>query len=277
MERAFMHISRKLRLPLTAICIVLLLLLYWGSGRWSSGSASGGPILALKNAGNSSDPPTALRLATFNIHSGIGQDDKVNLDRTAGVLKGCDVIALQEVAGDRPWQTNFAVQIGAALGIASHFFPTETHWWYPVFGNAILTRYDVDSWARTPLPRGYHMANRNYVHLTLPFGAGKLNLLIVHLGKKSDRARQFETVTAVFKSLPTPAVMMGDLNTRPYDKMMQALLKGGDVRDVIGEQTPPNDRVDFILTRGVSCTKAGLITTDASDHPLAWADIEAIK
>ena len=257
------------------IAAIGAVVLYSGMGRFPTRGASGGPLLPPPSTQPTNVPPTRLRLATFNIHSGIGTDDKCDLQRVANVLKGCDLVAMQEVAGERPWTTNEVVPIAKYLGLTPMFSPTETHWWCNIFGNGIMTRTLIDRWERIPLVNGYHMAHRSMVHLTLPFGKGTLNVLAVHMGKKSDRAQQFAAITAKFKSLPEPAVMMGDLNTRPYDAMMQALLKSGDIHDVVGERIAPVDRVDFILTRGLKCADAGLIVNDASDHPAAWAEIEA--
>ena len=249
-----------------------VVLVMWGIDRWPTGPAEGGPIHPPQA---SATPPTRLRLATFNIRSGVGLDDKLDLTRTAALLKPFDLIALQEVGGDFPWKTNQAVTLGKLLGLTDLFSPTERHLGFPVFGNAVLTRVKVDHWARTPLPNGYHMAHRQMLQLAVPFGNATLNVLVIHMGKKSDRQRQFAIATAAFKAMPEPAVMMGDMNTRPYDRMMVALLEPGEIHDVVGERIAPVDRVDFILTRGVRCTDAGLTQNDASDHPMAWADLEA--
>lgn len=260
-----------------AVVILAVVGVRWGTDRWPTGPAAGGPILPLgTSAGSATSSPTRLRIACFNIHSGVGQDEKRDLERTAGLLKNFDLISLHEVAGTLPWQENQADQLGEKLGMASLFSPTERHLGFPAFGNGILTRTPITQWTRTPLPNGFHMAHRQYIHLVVPFGGKNLNVIVCHMGKKSDRRRQFGVVSEVFKSLPEPAILMGDLNTRPEDRMMTNLIASG-ARDVIGERIAPRDRVDFILTRGLKCVDAGVIDNEASDHPVAWAEIEAVQ
>jgi endonuclease/exonuclease/phosphatase family metal-dependent hydrolase len=266
-----MATQRAVRIGSAVAIAALAGLLYWGSGRWPTGYASGGPL------GPPEGGPAAkstLRMAAFNIHSGIGTDDKCDLNRTASVLRGFDFVGLEEVDGDRPWRSNVAATIGQSLGMAALFSPTETHWWCKIFGNAFLTKVPVTSWERTPLPSGWHMAHRSVVHLTMPFGQQTLNVMVVHLGKKSDRAKHFSIATDMFKALPKPAVMMGDFNTRPEDAMMQQLLASGEILDPIAHTDWKGDRVDFVLTRGVRVLDAGLIQNEASDHPVAWIEAE---
>ncbi|MGC4031185.1 MAG: endonuclease/exonuclease/phosphatase family protein [Tepidisphaeraceae bacterium] len=255
------------------LLFLFLGVLYWGCGRWSTGSASG-PALA---APPTTRPASAkLRLATFNIHSGVGgKDDKFDLNRTAETLRGADVITLQEVAGGGLFSPDQAQLLGGIMGMTALFQPTETHFWMPAFGNAVLTNRPLGPWSRTALPNGYRMAHRSMVQFTVPIGDKTLTVLAVHLGKKSDRQRQFELVTKTFKALPEPAVLMGDLNTRPYENMMIGFLKTSGATDALGQYLAPGDRVDYIITRGLKCTNAGLIDIGASDHPSAFAEIEA--
>jgi endonuclease/exonuclease/phosphatase family metal-dependent hydrolase len=267
-----------------------------GAARWPTGPAEGGPIappsrraavspplasdgehLALPMSYLSPDAaPTRLRLATLNIHSGIGTDDHWDLGRTAELLKGYDLISLHECRGSGPWWSNNVDDLSSRTGLTGLFAPTEVWWWRPWFGNGLLTDTRIDRWTRTPLPTGDRMAFRNVLHLEVPFGSGTLNVLMVHMAKKSDRARDFAIVADMFRQLPKPAIMMGDMNTRPNDPIMQQLLQSGDVEDPVGQRlTYPRDRVDFILTRGVKWNDAGLVENKATDHPLVWVEVEA--
>lgn len=54
-----------------------------------------------------------MRIATYNIHYGVGTDGKVDLERIAAELEGADIIGLQEV--DRFWKRGGDVDQAAAI------------------------------------------------------------------------------------------------------------------------------------------------------------------
>jgi endonuclease/exonuclease/phosphatase family metal-dependent hydrolase len=272
---------------------VLLAIGLYGSMRRPAGGAEGGPIEPVTGTGSAPisavDTTTAgttrpahvrgpdrLRLAAFNIHSGVGQDGRFDLSRTADLLKGFDLIALNEVRAGGPWWDDNAQTLGSLLGMRSLFAPTETRWWIASFGNGLLTRTRIDRWARTQLESGPRMAHRNNLRLQVPFGSGTLNVLMVHVGRRTDRERHLQTLTDTFLKLPEPAIMMGDFNTPPDDPIIRRMLASEGVEDPVGQRLPnARDRIDFILTRGVRWIDAGLVETKASDHPMVWVEIEA--
>jgi endonuclease/exonuclease/phosphatase family metal-dependent hydrolase len=65
-----------------------------------------------------------MRLVTYNIQFGLGQDGRYDLERIAGEVRDADIIALQEV--DRHWQRSGCVDSPAVLG--AHL--PEHHWVY---------------------------------------------------------------------------------------------------------------------------------------------------
>jgi endonuclease/exonuclease/phosphatase family metal-dependent hydrolase len=254
-----------------------------GAARWPTGHWEGGPIQPPAAAARPATipvdggGPTRLRLATFNVHSCIGQDKRWDVRRTAELLRGYDLVSLHEVRGTGPWWNDNARDMGETLGMGHVFSPTELWWWRPWFGNGILTRTRIDHWERNPLPSGFRDAYRNVLSLKVPFGSGSLNVLMVHLGKNENRRKQFPIVADMFLKLPPPAVLMGDTNTRPWDPMMRQLLAQPGVEDPVGCRMPdPSlDRVDFILVRGVKWRDAGYVENVASDHPVVWVEVEA--
>ena len=54
-----------------------------------------------------------MKFVTYNIQYGLGRDGRYDLDRTARVVEGADVIALQEV--ERFWQRSGNVDEVAGL------------------------------------------------------------------------------------------------------------------------------------------------------------------
>lgn len=217
----------------------------------------------------------SLRLATFNIHSGFGADGKWDLKRTASVLRNFDIIGLNEVRGF-PLGFGNMHTLGNALEMPWLFAPTERRWWFDEFGNGVLCRLPIESWRRTPLvggARGYGF--RNVLQLAVRWRGKILNLLVTHLDTRVDRVRQLRTVGELFASVPSPAVLMGDLNTTVNDRALREILSGGGIVDAVGAKLgPPTfNRIDWILTRGLETATAGIEDTGASDHPLVWAEV----
>lgn len=216
-----------------------------------------------------------LRLATFNIHSGFGADGRWDLKRTASALRNFDLIGLNEVRGFPMGYGNMHT-LGEALEMPWLFAPTERRWWFDEFGNGVLCRLPIESWRRTPLSggaRGYGF--RNVLQLAVRWNGKILNLLITHLDTRHDRVQQLRTLGEMFVASPSPAVLMGDLNTRRGDPALEPLLSPTSGIDSVGvklrEPTPA--RIDWILTRGLETVAAGMEDRGASDHPLVWAEL----
>lgn len=163
-------------------------------------SADGSPSAALP-----------LRVATWNIHSGVGRDGRYDAARIIAVLHElrADVIALQEVAS-LALHGEFLTQVRTALGMSIAAGPTHREGQY---GNALLskhpqtcvTRLDL-AWRRTE-PRGA-------IDATLDVGGRALRIVTTHLGlrpaERRDQVRRL--LAAIDAGPPAPLVLMGDVN-----------------------------------------------------------------
>jgi endonuclease/exonuclease/phosphatase family metal-dependent hydrolase len=154
-----------------------------------------------------------LRLASYNVHRGIGRDRKFVPDRILGVINEIapDVIALQEVeahdsGGDMlAWlaeHTGFHAVAGTTL--VRH----DGH-----YGNGLLTRCPVISTQLIDLsvnrcePRGAIAADLDCTGKTL-------RVVATHLGlRPSERRQQVKRLLPLFSDRPHDrAVLVGDLN-----------------------------------------------------------------
>src|SRR3954471_8899558 len=184
-----------------------------GAVRRPTGESQGGPIIVASTQSALVTPttqPTRLRLATFNIHSGVGRDGRFNLGRIADVLRDRDLICLNEVRGAGPWWDNQARTLAQILHRTEFFAPVEIQWWRPAFGNALLTDRTVARWRILPL-HGTR-SNRNAIVMDVPVESATLHVLMTHVGRSSDNGQELQELAAMFTALPEPAVMMGDLN-----------------------------------------------------------------
>lgn len=264
---------RTLKLSHVLICILALVaagILAGGAIRVRSGPASGTILLNSTFAHPTTRP--ILRVATYNIHSGIGADGHADLNRTADALRGFDLIALNEVRGESQIEL-----LGQKLTMPSLFAPTERQWWHDSFGNAFLCSLPTTHWQRIPLAGSVGRGCRNLLLAKIAMQDKTINVLLTHIDRGTDRQEQLRTTIELFLSLAEPAIVMGDFNTEATDPQLRRLTNTPGVEDPVGkilQAKTPKDRIDWIFTRGLHCRAAGLKDNGASDHPLACAELE---
>lgn len=266
--------GRRWRLLLVAIAALII---YDGQKRAPTGPAYGSALVGTPTIAVDDDRP--LRIGTYNIHHGKGDDRVRDLQRTAACLEGLHFVGLNEVRGPIwPGEVNQAETLGRTLGLAWLFAPTERRWWYQDFGNGVLTGLQVDHWQRIPLVMEHGKSYRNAVLLRARWRERTVQIVVTHLDRRSDedRAAQLRAVSELFLALAEPAIMMGDLNSGPDDPGIVRLRNTPGVADPVaiamGDEAPP--RIDWIFTRGFEVRDAGIVKTIASDHPYVWAELD---
>jgi endonuclease/exonuclease/phosphatase family metal-dependent hydrolase len=156
--------------------------------------------------------PQALRVATYNVHSGVGTDGRCDPARIARVINelSADVVALQEVEsrhGDLETLKFLAAQTGMTAVPGPTLLRSVGD-----YGNALLTRSGLVALRRIDLsfpgrePRGA-------IDAVLSFGPARLRVIATHLGlRPAERRRQIETLLGAIDDDAMAAVLMGDLN-----------------------------------------------------------------
>ena len=153
-----------------------------------------------------------LRVATYNIHSGVGTDGRCDPARIAAVINelSADVVALQEVEsrhGDLDTLAFLAQRTGMRAVPGPTMLRDEGD-----YGNALLTRagllevrhVDLSFPGREP---------RGAIDAVLQFGQATLRVLATHLGlRPAERRQQIETLLGGLDEPRLPTVLMGDLN-----------------------------------------------------------------
>lgn len=154
-----------------------------------------------------------LRVATWNIHSGIGRDRRYDPERIIAVLHelDADVIALQEVASLAD-HGEFLPQLRAELGFEIVTGPTRARAGDD-YGNALLSRYPITDMSRLDLTVHVHEP-RGAIDATLAIGNRVVRVLSTHLGLRPyERRQQVRRVLGMIDTDdPAPVVLMGDLN-----------------------------------------------------------------
>lgn len=162
-------------------------------------------------------PPATIRVASYNVHGGVGSDGAFSPERTAKVVAeiGADVIGLQEVhLGPGSFDMiDYLVKVTGMHTVAGRTFTRPLH---GDFGNALLTRHPVVSIRQLDLgvtnrePRGA---------LDVVIDCGyPLRVLATHLGLRPWERR--EQVARLLQALtddegdqgPMTTVLLGDIN-----------------------------------------------------------------
>lgn len=266
--------NRRRRLAFIPIALfALAALLIDGGIRRPCAPAEGA---SLNGVATLSPAAETLRIGLMNINSGRGDDDRLDLDRTARALRGLDVIALNEVRGRSPLiAADRAELLGQRLVLPWLFAPYERRWWRDDFGNGLLAAPPVARWRAEPLPHSNVKGHGNLLEAEIDFAGGTLNLLVTHVDRRRDRLPQLLRVLERFRQLPEPVVLLGDLNSTADEPLLAELLAEPGVADPLRLPQAWGDRprFDWIVTRGLRILDAGAIDDGASDHPVFWVEV----
>ena len=247
---------------------------WWGSQREAADATK--PIGLVDPQNVTVLDESTIRVGSFNIHCAKGDDGQVDLGRVAKCLANLDFVSLNEVRGAANYRKTQAAILGRKLGMASMFAPTERRWWHGHFGNGLLTRAELTGWQVIPLVGTRDHKFRNAILTSIKHKDTDVRILLTHLDTQDDRRIQLQSVIHLFLALREPAILMGDFNTTANDPLLQGLLQTPGVTDAVqaGIKHPlPGNRIDWIITRGLRCVDAGYEETDASDHPVVWAEL----
>ncbi len=227
-----------------------------------------------------------LKIASYNIHKGVGLDRLRRPDRVIDVLNelDADVIALQEA--DRRFGARASALPPELLLAQSPYVPVELNrsahsiGWH---GNAILVRNDAEilTHAHIELPT---LEPRGAVLAEIRIRGVRMRVVGMHLDLSGLwRRRQARSIIAALEARrPLPTILMGDLN--------EWTLHGGCLRDFAHHfrmaPTPPSfhtrrpvARLDRIMVdRSLHISSCGvhhsMKARRASDHLPIWAQID---
>lgn len=236
-----------------------------------------------------------VRVATYNVHSGIGTDGVQDLERIAKVLEatGAEVIGLQEVNRHRGSEDEEPDQPGwlaERLGMEFAFAPNVDD--EPAgpglprrqYGTALLSAHPIESSDHVLLPRYPDGEQRGLLESRVRVEGTLLRVLLTHLqhDNAAERLAQVDAIHSISHS-DEPTVLLGDLNAEPdsaeYARLAERFL---DVWSEVGDgpghtfdAITPVARIDYVLLRGgVRARSAQLVRSDASDHLPLVADLD---
>ncbi|ARM16584.1 MULTISPECIES: endonuclease/exonuclease/phosphatase family protein [Rhizobium] len=238
-------------------------------------------------------PDKSIKLLTYNVHSCIGNDRKLDPGRIASVIAeaGADIVALQEVdvLRRRTGGIDQAHLIASLLKMQAHFHPALSIA-EEQYGDAIITALPTSAVKAGPLPSIGEQ--RGALSVEVLVGDRKLLVVNTHLGLRGrERIRQMTTLLNSgwlrgAMEEPLPCVLCGDFNALPSSATYRLVARSLKDAQLGGKAAPratfpsryPLMRLDHIfVTDDLVVKRAAVLqnrlTKVASDHLPLFAEI----
>jgi endonuclease/exonuclease/phosphatase family metal-dependent hydrolase len=239
-------------------------------------------VFALGWAGCAQQPST-IRVLTYNIRHGEGMDKQVDLERIAEVIKAAkpDLVSLQEV--DRGVPRTASVDEAEVLGGLCRMHPVfekNADMQGGDYGNAILSRYPIESHRNYHLPRIGNNEQRGLLEVHVRVGGKPLTFYATHLDHQKNDRERMESIEKLRDLLTQqqgePAIVAGDFNAEPETPVIakvKSFLRVCTDEDLATNSFPadkPDRRIDYVLYTDdgrLECVESHVIEEPvASDH-----------
>ncbi len=248
-----------------------------------------------------------VRVATWNVRTcRTREGDRVDLDRTAAVLRSvdADLVALQEVdrEQERTGGLRQARALGEALGMRWHFGPAllgpamQPERWRraepgkdpggPAYGIALLSRLELEAVETLALPHPEGRGEPRVALVTrLDVGGGPLTVAATHLSFLPRAGiRQLRWLQRDLAARPAPRLLLGDLNLwLPVVRLAslpgwQPLARGGTFRNYPPGSPLPLVQIDHVLANSTGARlrvrRTQVVASPISDHRALVVDLE---
>ncbi|MDP2112374.1 MAG: endonuclease/exonuclease/phosphatase family protein [Thiobacillus sp.] len=185
-----------------------------------------------------------LRVMTYNVHSCVGMDGKLDVERIARVIARArpDVVALQEldVGRERSLGMDQAQLIARYLEMEFHFHPAM-HLEEERYGDAILTHLPqrlVKAGSLPGLAGKPHLEPRGALWVAVDLHGREVQIINTHMGLyPRERIAQVEALLGrdwlAHEQCREPVILCGDFNALPSSPVCRRL--GGPLRDAQAE------------------------------------------
>lgn len=242
------------------------------------------------------------RIATYNMHTGIGTDGNYKLDRIANTIResGADIIGLQEV--DVHWssrsQFENQIEILADTLNMDYFFAPIYNLDPPAageprrqYGVAVLSKYPIlhaenheiarlSTQDSVPVPK----PAPGFLEAQIHVDGEELWFYVTHLDYRSDPSVRQMQIDDMFEIMSdhNNSILAGDMNARPDSPELVPLFQQFEDTWTLTNEDPgytfpaesPDRRIDYVLTTpGTEVQSASVFPSMASDHLPVMADV----
>jgi endonuclease/exonuclease/phosphatase family metal-dependent hydrolase len=225
---------------------------------------------------SAAEPAREIRVMTWNLHHGEGEDGKLDLERIAARIREQkpDLVALQEIDNKcrRTKGVDQAAELAKLAGLNGAFGKAMDHDGGE-YGQAILSRFPIEDKQVHPLP-GDGEPRIAFEVMVTAFDK-KLRMITVHLDHQQDdrRLRQAEAVVKALENHHEPMILAGDFNDVPgsaplnaFAEQWKAVPKKQPVFTIPAKD--PKSEIDHLFVRGFEPANPALVLPEAvaSDH-----------
>lgn len=278
-----------------------------GSARADSAAEPGaGPAAVSPVAAVRPPPAVPLRVMSYNMHAGTGQDNVFDLDRLAAAIEAerPDVVALQEV--DVHWATRSdyvdeASWLARRLRMRVFFGPIYT---LPPdrpevpdappreYGLAILSRHPILAAENhkitrlsTQVPDPAPELAPGFPEIVIGVRGVRVHVYDTHLDFRADpavRRAQVADMLAIMNEQPGGTILAGDFNAAPdapelaplWSEVSDAMTRSGGPDLPTYPADVPAQRIDYVTTAPeIAVRRVWVPQTTASDHRPVVADL----
>ena len=232
-----------------------------------------------------------LRVMSYNIHVGVGMDNKLDLQRIADVINTAqpDLVGLQEVdRGVKRTEGKDEIAELAAMTKMKYAFAPNLDYQGGKYGVAILSRFPIKNTEHRMFENKREAERRGMLRIEVEVEGKTLNFVTTHLDYQFEDGRLFETeqMLKFLESVKGPTIVVADLNDIPAGSAYKLMrTKFDDAWVASGVKTEgfsypadkPVKRIDHIFYRPgdrMRAKKAWVIETLASDHIPVMSELE---
>ncbi len=187
------------------------------------------------DSGITEQAPTRIRILAYNIHHGAGNDEVLDLERIAAVIRSLDpdLVALQEIdnrtarTGGIDQTAKLAELIGMPGAFGSFMKYQGGH-----YGMAVFSRLPFGAAMNHELPDGIEPRSSMTIRVRPPENDGELVFAGIHLYRTAEeRMAQARRLLEILEEETAPVILAGDFNSTPDSDVMGVIADSFTIPD----------------------------------------------
>lgn len=245
-----------------------------------------------------------MKIMTFNIQHGVVFDDpekRIDLPAFAEYINSekPDILGINEIRGPKPCAPKQDInaynapqaQILASLTGMNYFFaPAIESGEHGLYGNALLSRYEIGKSEVFPIPSPpvemryfSRYESRCLLKSLVNTDEGEVSVFVCHMGlNPQERLAAVETVCRELDRTEGKKILMGDFNMAPDNELLAPIFERlADTSVMIGgdkstfPSNAPSVKIDYVfVSRDIEVVSAEIPSKYISDHKIHTAIVK---